>query len=110
MEMYDLAIRYGGGDAKVYNNLGYILVDKGIEMQRGIALLEKAVKKRPKNYEFLDSLGWGYYKQGRLEEARKMLRKSLALNQKSASTPSRRAHLKEIEEALRRQEKKPASP
>ena len=102
MEMYELAMRYGSTDPKLYNNLGYILVDHETEVERGFALLEKAVKKRPKNYEFLDSLGWGYYKLGRLEEARKTLRKSLALNDTSDSAPSRRAHLKVIEEALER--------
>ncbi len=102
MEMYELAMRYGGADAKVYNNLGYILVDTDTEVERGVALLEKAVKKRPKNHEFLDSLGWGYYKLGRLKEAREQLGKSLALDSSSKSTASRRAHLATIDEALQR--------
>lgn len=100
MEMYDLALRYGGGDPRLFNNLGFILVDHEIDVERGVRLLEEAVAARPKNYEFLDSLGWGYFKQGRLEEARDTLRRSLELNDESPSTESRRKHLAEIEEAL----------
>ncbi len=100
MEMYDLAMRYGAEDAKLLNNLGFIMVDHGIEVDRGVGLLERAVEKRPKNYDFLDSLGWGYYRQGRLEEARDTLRRSLELNGTSPSAPSRRQHLAEIEEAI----------
>jgi tetratricopeptide (TPR) repeat protein len=110
MEMYELSMRYGGGGARVYNNLGFILVDHEIEIERGVTLIEKAVEERPKNPDFLDSLAWGYYKLGRLAEARKTIRRSLRIDHTSASTPSRRAHLKVIEEALRRQEKKPAVP
>ncbi|MCZ6714216.1 MAG: DUF1736 domain-containing protein [Deltaproteobacteria bacterium] len=102
MEMYELAMRYGGGAPQVYNNLGFILVDQDIEVRRGVKLLERAVRKRPKNWDFLDSLAWGYYKLGRYEEAREKLRESLALNHSSKSAPSRRAHLKAIEEALAR--------
>jgi tetratricopeptide (TPR) repeat protein len=110
MEMYELALRYGGADAKVKNNLGYLLVDKETEVERGVALLEQAVEKRPKNPDFLDSLAWGYYKLGRLEEARELLRKSLAINHASESTPSRRAHLRVIQKALEREKAKVALP
>jgi Tfp pilus assembly protein PilF len=100
MEMYNLAIRYGATDAKLYNNMGFLLVDHEVDMERGITLLEKAVEKRPKHPDFLDSLAWGYYKLGRLEEARDLLRKSLRINRRSPSTQSRRDHLKTIEDAL----------
>lgn len=100
MEMYDLALRYGAAEPGVFNNLGFLLIDHEIDIDRGVELLEKAVELRPKNYEFLDSLGWGYFKQGRLEEARDTLRRSLSLNDQSPSTESRRAHLRTVEEAL----------
>jgi len=103
MEMYDKAIRYGATDAMVYNNLGFILVEQGDEVERGVALLERAVEKRPNQPDFLDSLGWGYYKLGRYEDAHEQLVKSLEIDSMSPTAPSRRAHLQKIEKALKRQ-------
>jgi len=100
MHRYDDALHYGVKDATVYNNLGFILVDRGTDPQRGVRLLEKAVQLAPKNPEYLDSLGWGYFKVGRLEKAREKLQQSLEIQPKGPSAPARRAHLAEIEKAV----------
>jgi tetratricopeptide (TPR) repeat protein len=94
-------LRRGSQDPFVYNNLGFLLVDTELDATRGVALLEKAVRVRPTDPDILDSLGWGYYKLGRLQEARELFQRSLDLNDWSTSTPSRRAHLETIERALR---------
>jgi tetratricopeptide (TPR) repeat protein len=94
-------LRRGSQDPFVYNNLGFLLADTELDVTRGVALLEKAVRVRPADPDILDSLGWGYYKLGRLQEARELLQRSLDLNDWSTSTPSRRAHLETIERALR---------
>jgi tetratricopeptide (TPR) repeat protein len=93
-------IRRGARGPVLYNNLGFLLIDRETDVKRGVALLEQAVAKRPNDPEFLDSLGWGYYKLGRLREARDVLRKSLELNDWSESAGDRRAHLEMIERAL----------
>jgi Tfp pilus assembly protein PilF len=98
--LLDHQIRRGSRDPFVYNNLGFLLVDREIDVKRGVALLQKAVEQRPNDADFLDSLGWGYYKLGRLEEARQLLERSLELNDWSPSTADRRAHLETIEQAL----------
>jgi tetratricopeptide (TPR) repeat protein len=95
-------IRRGAQGPVIYNNLGFVLIDKEIDVTRGVTLLEKALEHRPNDPEFLDSLGWGYYKLGRLAEASELLQRSLALDDWSASTPDRRAHLEAVERALGR--------
>jgi tetratricopeptide (TPR) repeat protein len=102
IKLLDHQIRRGSRDPFVYNNLGFLLVDREIEVKRGVALLQHAVEQRPNDADFLDSLGWGYYKLGRLEEARQLLEGSLELNDWSPSSADRRAHLETIEQALRR--------
>jgi tetratricopeptide (TPR) repeat protein len=102
-------LRRGSQDPFVYNNLGFLLADTELDVTRGVALLEKAVRVRPADPDILDSLGWGYYKLGRLQEARELLQRSLDLNDWSTSTPSRRAHLETVEQALRGAEKTPSS-
>jgi len=88
-------------DPFLYNNLGFLLLERGRDVERGVALLERANGLRPNDADILDSLGWGYYRLGRLEHARALLQRSLALNDWSASTPSRRDHLERIEGDLR---------
>ena len=100
--MLEQEIRRGSPDPFVYNNLGFILVDREIDVNRGVVFLETAIGLRPDDPDILDSLGWGYYKLGRLEEARALLRSSLELDAWSESTEDRRVHLETIERALRR--------
>jgi len=83
-----------------YNNLGYLLVDREIDIPRGIRLLESILGASPRNPEILDSLGWGYHKAGRHREARRLLRRSLAIDASGPSAELRREHLRQIEEAL----------
>jgi tetratricopeptide (TPR) repeat protein len=85
-----------------YNNLGYLLVDREIDVPRGIRLLEKIRSASPRHPEILDSLGWGYHKVGRQREARRLVRRSLAIDPSGPSAELRREHLRAIEEALAR--------
>jgi tetratricopeptide (TPR) repeat protein len=85
-----------------YNNLGYLLVDREIDVPRGIRLLEEILSSSPRHPEILDSLGWGYHKAGRQREARRLVRRSLAIDPSGPSAELRREHLRAIEEALAR--------
>jgi hypothetical protein len=106
IEKYEGAIEYARGDPRVVsgalNNLGFMLVDRGIDVARGVRLLERAVATHPDNPHFLDSLGWAYYKAGRLKEAHELVQRSLQIDDSGASGDARRGHLQEIEQALRR--------
>jgi tetratricopeptide (TPR) repeat protein len=105
IRMLERELHRGSQDPFIYNNLGFLLVEKELDVTRGVRLLERAVALRPDNPDFLDSLGWGYYKLGQPEKARELLRRSLELDDWSPSTLDRRAHLETIERALRRAEK-----
>jgi len=98
--LLESAVRAGVRGPVIYNNLGILLVDRELDVARGIRLLEQAVQSKPRDAEFLDSLGWGYYKAGRLKEARAHLQRSLELDDRSPSAPARRARLRQIEQAL----------
>jgi hypothetical protein len=98
------AVRRGIEVPAVYNNLGFILIEKEMDVSRGVSLVGRALELEPNNPDFLDSLAWGYFKLGRFEEAGKLLRRSLELDDWSGSTEYRRSHLETIERALRRRE------
>jgi len=57
------------------NNLGYILIDRNIDVNRGLALVEKALTFAPEEYSYLDSKAWGLYKIGKYEEALQIFEK-----------------------------------
>ncbi len=53
----------------VYNNWGYMLVDRGIDVKKGFELLKKALQLNPTDASILDSMGWALYKMGSVEDA-----------------------------------------
>ena len=56
-------------DANALNSLGYLLADHGQRLDEAVDLLQRALKIEPANPSFLDSLGWAYFRQGRLDLA-----------------------------------------
>jgi tetratricopeptide (TPR) repeat protein len=56
-------------DATALNYLGYMLAERGERLDEAVDLVQRALKEDPGNPSFLDSLGWAYYQQGKLELA-----------------------------------------
>lgn len=74
----------------VLNYLGYSYIDRGIRMEEGKALIEKALAARPHDGFITDSLGWAQFKLGKMEAAVDLLEKALELE---PSDPSINDHL-----------------
>ena len=71
------ALKLDPDNANALNSLGYIMAEKGLDIDTAISYCQAAVKLSPNNYAYLDSLGWAYFKAGMYEEAREYLRKSM---------------------------------
>ena len=84
------------------NYLGYMLAEKGLELEEAVAVLQKAVALEPDNGAYLDSLGWALYKTGKMEDARKYLEKAA---QKSGDDAVILEHLGDVHQAMGDQEK-----
>ena len=69
--------RLAPDDAGVNNDLAYSWADQGIKLAQAEAMIRKALKDRPGEVAFQDSLGWVLYKRGRLEEAKKVFDKAV---------------------------------
>jgi tetratricopeptide (TPR) repeat protein len=50
--------------ADALNYLAYMLIDSRTDVDRGLALVGKALEMEPGNPTFLDTLGWGLYRKG----------------------------------------------
>ncbi len=56
-------------DAVALNSLGYMLAERGGSLPEAVDLVQRALQIEPANPSFLDSLGWAFFKQGRIDLA-----------------------------------------
>jgi predicted Zn-dependent protease len=63
----------------LFNDLGYVWVDLGMNLERATELIRRAVAADPWNAAFIDSLGWAYYKAGDFSNAQKHLARAARL-------------------------------
>ncbi|WP_245609220.1 tetratricopeptide repeat protein [Sulfurovum lithotrophicum] len=72
---FEKAIDMGVDDSIYLNYYGYTLIDKDIDVKKGIKIIEDALLQQPDNTYYLDSLAWGYYKEHRCSEAYDLMKK-----------------------------------
>jgi len=80
------------------NNLAWFLIDKDLNINEGLELVDKAIKLFPDDYLYLDTKGWGLYKQGKYEKALEILEKSW--NLKPVYNHGIYLHLEEAKKAV----------
>lgn len=66
-------------NATALNFLGYLFADHNLNLNEAVDLIEKALRLDPENGAYLDSLGWAYYRLGRLEDARAQLERAIRI-------------------------------
>ena len=87
------AVELDPENGNALNSLGFILADTGRDARRAVDCCRRALRRHPSNPAYLDSLGWAYYRLGRIDEAREVLRSALE------AAPGRKeiaAHLREV--------------
>ncbi|BDC52436.1 hypothetical protein F183_A47510 [Bryobacterales bacterium F-183] len=80
-------------NASALNYLGYMLADRNVRIPEAYEMIKKAVDKEPSNGAYLDSLGWVYFRMGRLDEAEKYLKVAL---EQAKRDPAVHDHLAEV--------------
>ncbi len=73
------------GNPIAMNNLGYFLLERDERFEEALELIQQAVKIDPTNPSYLDSLGWAYFKLGKLPEAEKYLKEALRYDSSSGT-------------------------
>lgn len=66
-------------NATALNALGYTLADRTSRLDEALVLIEKALQLAPKDPAILDSLGWVYFRMGKLKQALTLLEQAFAL-------------------------------
>ena len=80
------------------HDLAWLLIEKDINVDEGLELVQRALELRPDNWYYLDTRGWGLYKQGRYEEALKVLTDAWDL--RPIYDHDGYLHIQEVEKAL----------
>jgi hypothetical protein len=70
------------------NDLGYGWAEQGRNLRQAEALTRAAVEAEPDNPSLLDSHAWVLYKQGRFQEARRVLERALGVSGADAPGPA----------------------
>ncbi len=60
-------------DGIYLNYLGYLLIDHDIDVRKGLAYVQEALKIESNSIYYLDSLAWGYYKLGECKKAQNVI-------------------------------------
>lgn len=63
------AMSLNPNDPTIMNYLGYSWIDRGINLDEGLSLIESALRLAPNNGAITDSLGWAHYKLGNYDRA-----------------------------------------
>lgn len=63
------ALNLNPDNPSILNYLGYSWIDRGINLEDGLDLIEQALRLAPNNGAITDSLGWAHYKLGNYERA-----------------------------------------
>ena len=80
-------------DSSTLNFLGYLLADQNRNLAEAETLVSRALDQEPDNGAYLDSMGWVYYRLGRLAEARLQLERAVDLTN---GDPVVREHLGDV--------------
>jgi predicted Zn-dependent protease len=72
-EKLKIAIENEPRSAIYLNYLGYMWVDKGINLEEAGQLIKQALELQPTNWMIMDSMGWYYFKVGKFEDAKREL-------------------------------------
>jgi tetratricopeptide (TPR) repeat protein len=80
------------GNAHAYNALGYGWLARNVRIAEAMELVQKAYTLAPDDAAIIDSMGWGYYRQGDLDKSLDFLRRAYAAN----PDPEIAAHLGEV--------------
>jgi len=73
------ALELNPDQPQVMNYLGYSWVDRGMNLQEGLEMIQKAVDLRPSDGYIVDSLGWAYYQLGKYDDSVREMERAVSL-------------------------------
>ncbi len=75
LTQFEKAIALGNDDSIYLNYYGYTLIDKNVDIPKGMKIIQDALVQQPDNTYYLDSLAWGYYKERKCTKAYELMKR-----------------------------------
>jgi tetratricopeptide (TPR) repeat protein len=76
---YEKAIAYAPDNPQFQNDCAAILAERGLHLDRALALAREALYAEPENEEFLATMGWIYFRLDDFERALQYIQRSIAI-------------------------------
>jgi len=92
-EQFKKVLALNPKNAEALNYYGYMLADRGVRLDDARDMIQRALDQEPFNGAYLDSLGWTYFKQNKIEDAEVALRKAA---EREPHDPTIRTHLGDV--------------
>ena len=93
LDVMEKVIKLKPEHAAALNYVGYTWADKKVHLDKALSYIKRAVELKPDNGYIRDSLGWVYYRQGKLDLAITALQQAVQL---SPDDPSILDHLGDV--------------
>lgn len=84
-----------------YNYYGYLLIEHGVDVKKGLDLAKKAYELDPNSFYIIDSIAWGEYKIGDCKSAKNTISQILN-NEEFINSDEGKAHIKAIDECFKK--------
>jgi tetratricopeptide (TPR) repeat protein len=75
--LYEEALKIDSSRDIILNNYAYSLAERGLQLERAMAMAKAALQKSPDNASYLDTMGWIYFRLGKYREAETYVKKAI---------------------------------
>jgi pentatricopeptide repeat protein len=99
IKLFSKAISLGVDDSIYLNYYGYTLIDKKIDIDKGMDIINNALKQQPKNSYYLDSMAWGYFNKSECQKAYKLMKQ--VIEQEGTNELEIKEHWEQIKECMK---------
>lgn len=83
-KLYEEGLAIDPQNHLILNNYGYSLADRGLQLERALEMSKKALEAQADNASYLDTMGWVYYRLGKLKEAETFVKRAIERGEVSA--------------------------
>jgi tetratricopeptide (TPR) repeat protein len=90
--MYQQALNVQSDNPTASNNLAYLILQQGGNVDLALAMAQTARRGIPDSPNFADTLGWAYYQKGVYKSAISLFQESLRLNEKQGAPDDADVH------------------
>lgn len=83
--IYSIAVEIDSSDILILNNFAYSLAERGVNLDKALRMVQKAVDEDPENSSYLDTIGWVFYQMGDYKQAEEYIKKAMEYDENNST-------------------------